>query len=267
VSSFLAGARVLKYAGLSGFQDYATMFTLKSWLLGWFLRVLAQVTFFALIGELIGSTARLHFILVGNAVMLASMEAMGAVPSTTWERRAGTFPLLIAGPTSPVVVLMGRSVQWLPSGVASATGAFFLLGPLFGLEMPFPRVLLVVPLIVLVALSTYMLGTFLGALVLRAMEARNLVFNISFMTLMAMCGVNVPLEFYPEPILSLAQVLPLTHGLLAIRGVLESAPASEIVLRVGLEAGVGAFWLVMALLAFRRYLEAVRRDGSIEFAA
>ena len=259
-------ARVLRHAALCGFQDYATIYTWKTWLSGWYVRVLAQVVFFALIGKLLASDTRVHFLLVGNAVMLAAVGGLFGVAGTTWERRAGTLPLLVASPSSPVVVFTGRSVWGLTEGVLSSAGTFYVAAAIFGLELPWPRALLVLPVLVLVASTAYALGIFLGGLVLRAMSTRNVVANVASATMMAICGVNVPLSFYPEAVQWLAHALPLTHGLLAIRDLLDGAGAGSILANLGAELGIGIGWLALALVTFDRLAEQGRRDGSIEFA-
>ena len=215
--------RIFGYAALSGLRDYSAMFSLRSWLLGWFVRVLAQVIFFTLIGRLVGSTETARFLLVGNAIALAMSCAMMAVPATTWERRAGTLPLLIASPASPTPVFLGRSVHTILDGMASSLGALLLVGLMFRLPLPWPDTLLVVPLTFIVTVSTYLLATFLGALVLRAMDSRNLVANIAIYTLLALGGVNLPTSAYPLPLRIAGDVLPLSHGLLAIRDLLAVA--------------------------------------------
>lgn len=259
--------RVFWRAAVCGFHEYAVMFTLQSWLFGWFLRVLAQVVFFALIGRLLGSQQQTHFLLVGNAVVIAAIQALGAVASTTWERQFGTLHLLIAAPSSLLTALIGRSMYWAAAGLVSSFGSLLIVGAIFGLPLPWPRVILVVPLISIVALSTYMFATFLGALVLRAIDARNLVANVSSITLMAIAGVNVPVDFFPVPVQWLAAGLPVTHGLYAIRQLLGGAPIPVLVPHIAAEIGIAVAWLVAALIALRRFAEAGRRDGSIEFAA
>jgi len=258
--------RILRHAVASGYRDYAVIYTWKTWLAGWYVRVLAQVIFFALIGKLLGSQARVEYLLVGNAVMLAAVGGLFGVAGTTWERRAGTLPLLIASPSSSVVVFAGRSAWGLTEGILSSAGTFYVAAPLFGLELE-PRSLLVLPVLVLVASSAYALGIFLGGLVLRAMSTRNVVANIASATMMAICGVNVPLAFWPGPVQWLAHALPLTHGLQAIRGLLAGEGAAAILPNVALEALVGLGWLGAALLTFNRLAESGRRDGSIEFAS
>jgi ABC-2 type transport system permease protein len=258
--------RILRLAAAVGFRDYSTIYTWKTWLAGWYVRVLSQVAFFALIGKLLASETQVHYLLVGNAVMLAAVGGLFGVAGTTWERRAGTLPLLVASPSSAVVVFTGRSAWGLTEGVLSSAGTFYVAAAIFGIELPW-RAALVVPILVLVSATSYALGTFLGGLVLRAMSTRNVVANVASGTILAIGGVNVPLSFYPEPVQWLAHVLPLTHGLEAIRDLLAREAAVTILANIGYEALVGVAWLALALFTFDRLAEGGRRDGSIEFAA
>lgn len=258
--------RVLRYGIANGFAEYATIFTWRSWLAGWYVRVLAQVSFFALIGKLLGSTERVEFLLVGNAMLLAAAGTLFAVASTSWERWTGTLPLLVASPTGAVTVFMGRSMFWIPDALASALGTFVAAALIFDVALPWPRVLLVFPIAILVALSTYCLGIFLGGLVLRNGNLRNLVANLTWLTIGAIGGVNVPLSYDPAPLRLLADGLPLVHGLRAVRGVLDGAPPGAVLAQVAAEGAVGLAYLVLAYLTFDRFAEHGRRDGSIEFA-
>ncbi len=137
----------LRYATAAGWAEFATVYTWRTWTAGWLSRVLCQVAFFALIGRLLGSPEHTRFLLVGNAVLIVAVEACFVCASTTWERRAGTLPLLVAAPVSPLLVFAGRSTFWLVSGTASASISLFVLAPVFGVPLPMPRALLAVPLI------------------------------------------------------------------------------------------------------------------------
>jgi len=81
---------------------------------------------------------------------------------------------------------------------------------------------------------------------------------------MAWCGVSVPVSFWPSGIRVLAQAIPLTHGLAAIRGVLANAPPRLILRETVLEGTVGLAWLAISLLLIDRVAESGRSDGSIE---
>jgi ABC-2 type transport system permease protein len=264
--SVRADLRVVATATATARADLAAIYSWRSWLCGWLLRVLAQVTFFALIGQLLASPETTRFLAVGNAVAVVVVEAMQVVASSSWERSAGTLPLLVVAPGRLPLVFVGRSVQWLVDGVACASIAYFVVGAAFGVPLPVPRVLLVVPLIALVGLATYAFGLVVAAYVLRAVSIRNVASNIGYLTLMAVTGVQVPLSFWPGWVQGMARILPVTHGLAAVRGIGTGMPLTEVGRLAAVELVVAAGWLALALLSFRRLAESGRRDGSIEFS-
>ncbi|SBT63681.1 ABC-2 type transport system permease protein [Micromonospora sediminicola] len=258
-------AEALRLAAAAGFADFAAIHTWRTWLFGWLGRVLCQVAFFALIGRLLDSADSTRYLLVGNAVLIAVMESMFVVASTTWERRTGVLPLLVAAPTDPVLVFCGRSAQWLASGTVSATIALFVMAPVFGVELPMPRALLVVPLIGLVSVSAYCFALVLAGLVLRAMMLRNVVGNIGWLCISLVAGAQVPVQALPDWLRAVGFVSPARHGTAAVRATLDHRPGSEVLRQAGLELLVAAGWLTVAVLTFRRLAEHGRRDGSITF--
>jgi ABC-2 type transport system permease protein len=84
---------------------------------------------------------------------------------------------------------------------------------------------------------------------------------------MALCGVNVPVSFYPTWLEWIVRCLPLTNGLEAIRGVVTGAPWSSIAGHAGAELLVGSVWFSLALATFGVFMRAGQRDGSLEYAA
>jgi ABC-2 type transport system permease protein len=152
-------------------------------------------------------------------------------------------------------------------GLAASLGALFLVGPLFGISFPWPEVLLVVPLTLLVGFSSYFVGTFLAGLIIRWREGNIVIANVGIVVVMTLCGVNVPLSFYPGPVEWLSQVLPLTHGLLAIRGVVDGEAAAFILREAALEGAVALGWLALCIATFGRFVARGRVDGSLEFAS
>ena len=261
----LQTAFVVRYAALNGWQEYYDTFRLKTWLGGWYVRVLAQVSFFALIGRLLESDAKTQYLLVGNSMLLAAAVTMWAIQSTVWERRAGTLPLLVASPTRAVVVFTGRSFAVAFDGLVTALAAFAVAAPLFGVPLPWPRALLLVPILAVIVLATYGFAVFIGGWIVRVPSMRNVASNVAHTTMMTIAGVNVPLAFYPETVQWVAHALPLTHGLEAIRDLLRGEPLVELLPNVGLELLVGSVWFALSIVTFDRLAERGRRDGSIEF--
>jgi ABC-2 type transport system permease protein len=258
---------VMRHAFAAGIADYRAIFTWRSWIAGWMVRVIAQVSFFGLIGLRVADERSAFYLLIGNALAVAAQAGVFSLNMTTTERWAGTLPLLVASPTSPVVVFAARGAYLAVDGALSALLALFIAGPLFGLHLPWPRILAVIPLTALVALSAYCLGTFLAGVIFRFREINGLVVNTTYVGLMAACGVNVPLSYYPQAIEWLAHGLPLTNGLLAIREVFRGDTAGSILGHAGAEALVGAAWLTLALLTFNRLASRGRLDGSLDYGA
>jgi ABC-2 type transport system permease protein len=267
VKGVVAGARVSWYAILSGAADYWAIFTLKSWILGWMVRVLSQVSFIALIGKLLRSDEQTHFFLVGNAVMIAAMGATFAMNMTTAERANGTLGLLLASPSRPVVVFASRGVYVMADSVFSSLLALVIVGPIFGLHFPWPRILLVVPLTLLVGVSAYCFSTFLAGVIIRQREITGLLVNTTIVLLMTLCGVNVPVSFYPDWLAWISRCLPITNGLEAIRSLVDGDAWSTVGAHAGAEVLVASAWLSLALATFGRFMARGQRDGSLEFAS
>jgi ABC-2 type transport system permease protein len=267
VTALATTVNVMRNAFHAGLADYRAIFTWKSWLAGWYVRVLAQVAFFALIGERLGDDEKTYYLLVGNSLLIAAQVGVFSLNMTSAERWAGTLPLLVASPSSPVVVFSARGSYLAVDGTMSALSALFIAGPLFGMDLPWPNVLLVVPLTALVAYSCYCFGTFLAGIVFRFRNINSFVVLTSYMTIMALCGVNVPLDYYPEALEVISRFFPLTNGLLAIREVFDGGSAGTIVGYATLEAAVAAGWMTGALLSFNQLASQGRKDGSLDFGA
>lgn len=267
----LAGPlRAIRYSTYNAWVDMWAMYSPLGWAFGWVSRVLMQVTFFAIIGLLLGSAEALRFLFVGSAVMVVATEALISVASTTWERRQGTLPLLVAAPSRLWPVFVGRSVQWVPSGVLTSSVALFGLSPFFGVSWSPGRAAAAFGCLVVAAVSTYFFAMVLGALVLAAMDLRNVVSNIAQAVMMLTCGVVVPASFWPGWVQAVGQAIPLTHAVSAIRALADppsgGTVTGPVVSGVLTALAVGAGWLLVAALLLERLAATGRRTGSIEFA-
>jgi len=258
---------VMHHAFRAGLADYREMFTWKSWAAGWMVRVIAQVSFFALLGERIGDERTTYYLLIGNAILVAALTGVFSLNMTSAERWTGTLPLLVASPSSPIIVFSARGSYLAVDGALSALAALFIAGGIFGMDLPWPRVLAVVPLTALVAIASYCFGTFLAGIVFRFRSINSLVVLTTQVTLMAACGINVPFSYYPDALEWISRALPVTNGLLAVRGVLDGAAASTILLDAAFEGAVAAGWMTVALLSFNQLASRGRRDGSLDYGA
>lgn len=258
-------ARVVAAAARGALADMRTIYTPFTWTVGWLGRIIMQVIFFALIGTLLGSREAVVYLFIGQAVMATVTECFMAIPSTTWERRAGTLALLIAAPGPLWPVFVGRSLQWLPSGVATGTIVLLAVGPFFGVTWSPWAALLLVPALAVVAASMYAVALALSAVVLRGPRWRNVVSSVSSLVVMLLSGATVPVTMWPSWLQAIGQVLPVTHALEAIRLLQEHGVVGAAWPLLGLALLLGLGWFVLAAAAFTLFGKAGRRAGTIDF--
>ncbi|HEX6344805.1 ABC transporter permease [Umezawaea sp.] len=257
---------VVRHASLNALADLRATYTPTSWTVGWLGRMLAQVAFFTVVGHLIGSAEHTRYLVIGNSLMTCVIEVMMVVASTTWERRAGTLPLLVAAPAELGLVFVGRSLQWTISGSGTSLVSLLVLAPLFGVHWTVGQFLTVVPLVLLTAFSTYAFGLVLAAAVLGTTGLRNITSNAAYLVMMAVCGVQVPVSYWPGAVQLAAECLPLTHGLRAVRAVADAEPLGTVLSRALPAAVAGACWLALALAVFRLTAARARRTGSVVYS-
>jgi ABC-2 type transport system permease protein len=82
--------------------------------------------------------------------------------------------------------------------------------------------------------------------------------------MMTICGVVVPVAFWPEWVQTVAFALPVTHGLYSIRLLMADEFTDQVLVGVVLEAGVGLLWLGLGILTLDRTVKAARRTGAID---
>ncbi|WP_026415002.1 ABC transporter permease [Actinomadura oligospora] len=258
--------RIVRQATMLGFAEMGRVYTWRTWTFGWLVRLLCQVSFYALLGSYLGDPGLTRYVLVGNIVVLACLESTIVVISLAGERAQGTLPLLAVAPAGHLPVYLGRGVQWMTTGLVSSLVAWTVLPPLLGVPLPWPRAAYAIPVIALILLSSYGYGCALAGVALRLRGVEWLVLNFAYGIVMTFGGVNVPLSFWPAPLRAALEFLPLVHGLQAVRGILDGAPTGHVLAQVGLEALVGTAWYTIAWLSMDRLVATGRRTGTLDHA-
>lgn len=251
VRVFTASARV-------GWADFTALYTVRTWMSTWLLRVLLQVTFFASLGLVLPAPAALSFLLIGNAVAILSLEAAVTVLSVAAERWQGTLAGLASSPAPLAAIFWGRGIHYVLTGVVSATTCLLLLPLAFRVDVPVVRLLSSLPVLVLIGTSCYSYAIFLASFALRWPSLTWLALNVGYLVITVIGGVSVPTAFWPDWVQALALVLPLTNGLVAVRGLLMGEGYAEVAGRLLAEIGVGVFWSALGLLAYGFFIRSVR---------
>jgi len=255
--------RIYRHGLLVGARDFAIFWNWKTWLGGWMMRILTNVFVWVLLGRLLGSPEKLHYLMVG----FAATAGVGtfSVAAASWDRLDGTYPLLVVAPSSIAAALFGRMSIWMFGWVASAVLTFVIVTLAFHWMFSASALAFTFVIIVLLCVTTFFLTVAVGAVASLAPRTRNMCNFFVTLVIMAFCGVSVPVSFWPAWLQFFCHVLPVTHGLEAIRLVLSGGGAATEILRyIGLEVLVGLGWLGLSLLIVDRFAEAGRADGSIE---
>jgi ABC-2 type transport system permease protein len=90
----MSRALVMQHAFRAGIADYRAIWTWRSWVLGWMVRVIAQVSFFGLIGLRVSDERAAFYLLIGNALAVAAQTGVFSLNMTSSERWAATASAL-----------------------------------------------------------------------------------------------------------------------------------------------------------------------------
>ncbi|MFL6129074.1 MAG: ABC transporter permease [Mycobacteriales bacterium] len=265
MSPVLGGLRAFEAGAMVSWADLRVVYSWQTWTFGWLVRIVCQVVFYAVIGRLLGSADDVARLFTGAAVMAAVTEVMLVCASTSWERMQGTLPILVTAPGGLTATLAGRSVLWLPSGLATSLVCLFAVGPFFHVRPSVPDGLAIVALLVVGVLGTYAVGLVLAGLVLWTPDLRNLVSSVAVGLMTACCGALVPMTYWPGWVQGTVQTLPVTHALTGIHAARAGTLTGTGFLgRLGLAAGTGALWLALSSIVIGYFASVTRRTGRYE---
>ncbi len=256
--TFLAGARASLVMEASDFALPELLGTRLP-------RFILQALFFVILAYAAGGPELARFALIGNAMGNAAITSLIMLGiSIEIEKWAGTLPLLIAAPANWLPLMIGRAVAGYLEALLGVVTTFVVLTPFMaGFGFAVDRLLLAAPLMLFSVATMSGLGWLLGSVTL-PMRIGLLVSNMVAYTMFVVCGVNFPLEALPPALQIVGRSLPLTHGLMAIRAVIDGASYLDVAPLIGLEALIGLVYAAAAWLMFRQRLRAAQLTGNIE---
>jgi len=231
---------VLGYRALFAWLNPLDYLTIK------IIEPIAQLLFFVLLGQFAGLDAA-YFIL-GNAVRLASVSGLyGCVMVMIEERMNGTLQLVTASATPLAQTLVARiALQGLDGVLTSALGltvGFLFLG-LDASQVNWGWLLLA---LLVTSYAIAGLGLFVSIFGVFGVDL-TFIMNLAYTLLLLLCGVNFPITLLPLPLQIIANLLPLTHGLTAVRAIaigdLTGVPGQLLLeALIGLGYGIGGYLL------------------------
>lgn len=227
-------------------------------------RTVTQALFFVLIARAAGGPELARYALIGNGVHAAVFQAvifMAIVIEV--EKWAGTLQHLIAAPTHWLPLMLGRSAATFGDALFGSAVVFAILIPLMSPGIDLLNLFRAVPLMLLLVASTTSLGWLVGAISL-PIRWGLLISNMVGYVMMILCGINFPIDVLPEAVQAISRALPVTHGLMAVRAVIEGAAYADVLPLAGRELLTGLVYGVAAWLLFAYRLRVVRQRGTLE---
>lgn len=151
-------------------------------------------------------------------VILTMTMIMMTGLAMTRERERGTFENLLSTPATPVEVMTGKIVPYILIGLVQVT--LILLAARWIFEVPMLGSLIVLYAVVLLFISANLtLGITFSSIARNQLQAMQMTFFF-FLPSMLLSGFMFPFRGMPEWAQALGNVLPLTHFLILVRGIL-----------------------------------------------
>lgn len=224
-------------------------------------RALLQVLFLTVLGRAVGGPDGALAAGIGaSAFNVVNATVIKAPDVLINERVQGTLYRLRMTGLPLLAVVAARWLVYAAEGLASA----LLAVPLVALLTTDPGLLTdlsaALPLYVLTAVTTSGFGL---ALAVVAVGRRADVFltNFGSYLLLALSGVLAPLP--PDGLRALVgSVLPLTHGITALRALHDGAGLAEVLRPAGMESLIGLLWVSAAAVGLRIQTRRLRRTGN-----
>jgi len=154
-------------------------------------------------------------------VILTMTMVMMTGLAITRERERGTMENLLATPATVLEVMTGKIVPYILIGLVQVTIVLGLAWLLFGVPIQGSVGLLYVAVLLFIA-ANLMLGLTISSVAGNQLQAMQMTFFF-FLPSMLLSGFMFPFRGMPEWAQVIGQVLPLTHFLRIVRGVLLKA--------------------------------------------
>jgi ABC-2 type transport system permease protein len=188
-----------------------------------------------------------------GVILQMTMVMMTAI-ALTREVERGTMENLLAMPLQPVEIMTGKIAPYIGIGAVQVTVILTVAKVLFGVPFIGSLTLLLVSILVYI-IALVLLGYSFSTLARSQMQAMQLTFFF-FLPSILLSGFMFPFSGMPRWAQAIGEVLPLTHFLRIVRGImLKGAGLSDI----GRELFVLSLFVItfagLALMRFRRTLD------------
>jgi ABC-2 type transport system permease protein len=182
-------------------------------------------------------------------VILTMTTIMMTALALTREIERGTMENLLAMPARPLEIMFGKITPYIGFGAVQVCVVLVAASLLF--RVPLEGSLLLLLLITLLFISANVtLGYTLSTVARNQMQAMQMTFFV-FLPSILLSGFMFPFRGMPGWARGIGEIIPLTHYLRVVRGVmLKGANFAEVFPNIW---PIAAFWLAIATIALIRY--------------
>jgi ABC-2 type transport system permease protein len=225
-------------------------------------RAILQTAFVVLLCQFVGGAELRRYAFVGAVALtltLSTTVGIADVPSN--DKGAGTFWRIRTGRLSPFTVFAVRSWPYPVAGFGTAVLTLVVVAPAAGVVWLGPQLLPLLLCLAVLAITTSAAGL-AGAAFAVGRRADVLIGNLLAYLMLLSSAALLPAGRIRWVDL-LGSVLPMRHGLAAIRATQANEPFAAL---LAAETAVGAGWLAVAWILIRLQVHRARSSGHDDFS-
>jgi ABC-2 type transport system permease protein len=186
-------------------------------------------------------------------VILTMTLVMMTAMAMTRERERGTLENLLATPVRPIEMMVGKILPYVLIGYAQVLIIFGAARLLFDVPMAGSFVLLSA-MVMLFIVATLAVGFTFSTIARSQMQSMQMTM-FYFLPNILLSGFMFPFRGMPPWAQAIGELLPLTHFLRIVRGImLKGSEWQDVWLQA---AAIGAFIVVMGIVALKRYRQTI----------
>lgn len=213
--------------------------------------------------DLTGSAQYIPFVLIGAIVSTYMFSALyGIGNSFRMESYWGTLEFILGSPAKKIMVILGKAASEGIFSTFFATAQIFICIFVFGLEVTLTKFAPVLFIMLLLLLGLYGMGIGLAGITLQIKESRGIIHALDSL-LFLFTPIRYPVQINPITH-AVSLFIPLTYGLVAIRGILlVGRPLSSLLKEIWLLLILDIFLVGFGLFIFTWLEKRVRKAGTV----
>jgi ABC-2 type transport system permease protein len=222
---------------------------------------------FSLVGKYAADSAAAQDYIIGMIGYAIPVILLGGIlQSFVYERVFGTISFIYSSPGSRVAVFFRRGVFYLPNSILACSLSFVFGWLVLSLDLSTLNWWTTIVSVLLTAAACTAFALFLGNSTMMLGELFNL-YNAAMGLFLAMTGVIIPIASLPWFLGEIANGIPLTHGLVALRDSFAGMDIRSVGEDLLLEAVVGLCYAIAGVVVYILVERDARARASLERSA